>query len=106
MRPLRQALLLLAAAVGVGGAAPALGDGASASFAVTLRVLPRVRTGLPGGQRAAFVSTGGATLAPCGAERSAACATAASALRAPSGSLAPVTVTVLPDGAPTAIVER
>lgn len=106
MRSLRLALLLLAAAVGVAGAAPALGDSATASFTVTLRVLPRVRTGLPGGQRAAFVSGGSATLVPCGAEGSAACTTAAVALRAPSGSLAPVTVTVLPDGAPTAIVER
>lgn len=95
-------LVLLAAAV----AAPARGDGATSSFAVTLRVLPRVRTGLPGDQRAAFVGDGGTTLLPCGAERSAGCASAAAALRAPSGSRAPVTVTVLPDGAPTAIVER
>ena len=102
MRSLRLAFVLLAAAAAV----PAVGDGATASFAVTLRVLPRVRTGLPGGQRAAFVGDGGATLLPCGAERSVACASAAAALRAPSGSRAPVTVTVLPDGAPTAIVER
>jgi UDP-N-acetylmuramyl tripeptide synthase len=52
------------------------------------------------------VSAGGSTLVPCGAEGSATCTTAAAALRAPSGSRTAVTVTVLPDGAPTAIVER
>ena len=102
MRALRLAILFLAAAV----AAPALGDGAMGSFTVTLRVLPRVRTGLPGGQRAAFVGDAGATLLPCGAERSPACASAAAALRSPTGSRVPVTLTVLPDGAPTTIVER
>jgi len=102
MRTVRLLLLVLVAA----GAMPARGDGATGSFTVTLRVLPRVRTGLPGGQRAAFVGDGGAALLPCGAERSASCAAAAAALRAPSGSRAPITVTVLPDGAPTAILER
>lgn len=102
VRPLRLALLFLAAAV----ATPALGDSATGSFTISLRVLPRVRTGLPGGQRPAFVSAGGSTLLPCGAEGSATCTTAAATLRAPSGSRTAVTVTVLPDGAPTAIVER
>ncbi len=103
MTTLRLALALAAAAVG----APAWGGNATGSFAVTLRVLPRVRTGLPGGQRAAFVSTAGAPALPCGAENSATCiAAAAAAARSATPSHASVIVTVIPDGSPTAVVDR
>jgi hypothetical protein len=88
-------------------ATPASSGSTGGSFTVTLRVLPRVRTGLPGGQRAAFVSTAGNPALPCGAENSAACsAAAAAAARNASPSAAPVIITVLPDGWPTAIFDR
>jgi len=103
MGTLRLALALTAATLG----APAWGGSATGSFSLTLRVLPRVQTGLPGGQRAAFVSTAGAPALPCGAENSAACITAAVvAARSATPSTAPVIVTVLPDGSPTAVVDR
>ena len=103
MTTLRLALALAAAAVG----APAWGGNATGSFAVTLRVLPRVQTGLPEGQRAAFVSTAGAPALPCGAENSAACiAAATAAARNATPSNGPVIITVIPDGSPTAVVDR
>jgi hypothetical protein len=103
MTTLRLALVLIATAVG----APARGGNATRSFTVTLRVLPRVQTGLPGGQRPAFVSTAGGPALPCGAEGSAACVSAATtAARSVAPSTAPVIVTVLPDGSPTAVVDR
>ena len=103
MTSLRLVLVLVAASVG----APAWGGSATGSFALTLRVLPRVRTDLPGGQRSAFVSTAGAPALPCGAENSEACiAAAAAAARSATPSTAPVIVTVLPDGSPTAVVDR
>ena len=96
-------MALLVAALAGNAAA----DGATTSFAVTLRVLPRIRTGLPGGQRPAFVGTAGSPALPCGAENSAACSTAAAAAaRNASPSMAPVVLTVLPDGSPTAIFDR
>jgi len=98
----RVGVALLVAALAVNAAA----DGATTSFAVTLRVLPRIRTGLPGGQRPAFVGTVGSPALPCGAENSAACsAAAAAAARNASPSSAPVVLTVLPDGSPTAIFD-
>jgi hypothetical protein len=103
MTSLRLALALVAAFL----AAPAWGGSATGSFSVALQVLPRVRTGLPGGQRAAFVSTAGARALPCGPENSAACiAAAATAARSASSPTAPVILTVLPDGSPTAVVDR
>lgn len=94
-------LVLLAAL-----AAPAAAETSRAAFTVSLQVLPRVRTGLPAGQRAAFVAAPGGASLPCGVEGSAACAQAARAARDPSSPAAPVVVTVLPDGAPTSIVDR
>lgn len=85
---------------------PARAESATGSFVVSLQVLTRVRTGLPGGQRPAFVAAPGAAALPCGAEGSTACATAAAAVRDASGTAAPVVVTVLPDGSPTAILDR
>jgi hypothetical protein len=101
----------VAAAVVVAAAAalapsPVRAENATGSFTLSLQVLPRVRTGLPAGQRAAFVAAPGSAALPCGAEGSATCATAATAAIQASGTAAPVVVTVLTDGAPTAIVER
>ncbi len=104
------ALLAAATALVAAGTAlapfPTRADSTTGSFVVSLQVLPRVRTGLPGGQRPAFVATPGAAALPCGAEGSTACATAAAAVSDASGTAAPVVVTVLPDGSPTAIVDR
>ena len=103
MTSLRLAVALVVAAL----AAPVWGGSATGSFSVTLRVLPRVRTGLPEGQRPAFVGTAGAPALPCGAENSATCvAAAAAAAKRASSPTAPVIVTVLPDGSPTAVVDR
>ncbi len=96
---------LLAAATAL-LASPSRAENANGSLTVSLQVLPRVRPSLPIGQRAAFVAAPGSAAVPCGTESSAACATAATAARTASGSAAPVVLTVLTDGAPTAIVER
>lgn len=100
MRITPRALALLATLV----AMPAGAESASSSFTVSLRVLPRVRSGLPGNARAALVSTSSLDAAlPCGAEGSASCEAAVAHALA-SGK--PVVLSLLPDGSPTAIVER
>ena len=87
-------------------ATTAMAGTAKGSFTVSMQVLPRVKTGLADGKRPAFVTTAGSTATFCGAEGSTSCAAAAAAAQARSGSSAPVVVTVLTDGVPTAIIER
>jgi hypothetical protein len=88
-------------------ATSALADGRSASFNVSVRVIAPLRsrtTGLVA--PASFVGATRSVALPCGAARSSACTAAVAAARSSSEGSAPVLVTVLTDGAPTAIVER
>jgi hypothetical protein len=96
--------LALAASLAAG---TATAEGARGTFSVSLRVLPRVSSGMPGGARAVLVTAADPSSAvPCGAEGSSACALAVAAAARVAPPSSPVVVTVLPDGSPTAIVER
>jgi hypothetical protein len=83
----------------------ALADGRSASFNVSVRVVAPLRSRTAGSiPPPSFVGAARSVALPCGAGSSAACSAAVAAAGSASG--APVLVTVLTDGAPTAIVER
>ncbi|MEY2669487.1 MAG: hypothetical protein RJA59_2125 [Pseudomonadota bacterium] len=87
-------------------AVPASGEGRSATFGVSVRVVAPLRTRaqqqLP---PASFVPSVREAALPCGAPSSAGCqaAIAAAAARAPGQ---PVIVTLFTDGQPSAVVER
>jgi len=84
----------------------ALADGRSASFRVSVRVIAPLRSRTTGPTApASFVGAPGAVALPCGAAPSSACTSAVAAARSASAPGAPVLVTVLTDGTPTAIVE-
>jgi hypothetical protein len=88
-------------------ATSALADGRSTSFNVSVQVVAPLRSRTAGSiPPPTFVGFPGSVALPCGTGSSAACSAAAVAAAAGSASGAPVLVTVLTDGAPTAIVER
>lgn len=85
----------------------ALAEGRSASFNVSVRVIAPLRSRTTGPiAPASFVGAARSVALPCGVAPSSACAAAVAAARSSSGGSAPVLVTVLTDGAPTAIVEH
>lgn len=87
-------------------AIPALGEGRSASFSVSVRVVAPLRARTqPAQPPSSFVTAGSEAALPCGAASSPGCraAVAAAATRAPGH---PVVVTMFTDGQPSAVVER
>jgi hypothetical protein len=86
---------------------PALAAGRSTSFNVSVRVVAPLRSRSVGAvPPASFVGAPRAVALPCGAGGSPGCAAAVAAARSAIDPGAPVLVTVLTDGTPTAIVER
>jgi hypothetical protein len=86
-------------------ATSAMAEGRSARFNVSVQVVAPLRSPTVGSlPPPSFVGSTGSIALPCGAGSSAACSAAVAAAGSATG--APVRVTVLTDGAPTAIVER
>lgn len=97
---------IASALIGVLWAIPAQGEGRSATFGVTVRVVAPLRTRTqPLQPPTSFVASGSSIALPCGAPSSPGCraAVASAAARSPGQ---PVVVTLFTDGQPSAVVER